>query len=81
MTVFSTNMLLSTTLLVKDPSQLYPILNRARHQRAAAQTLCNERSSWSHSLFTLKLTGYHAQSQTETCGALNLIDLAGLERL
>jgi kinesin family protein C1 len=81
MTAFSTNMLLPTTLLVRDPSELYPILNKARHQRAAAHTMCNERSSRSHSLFTLKLTGYHAQSQTETCGALNLIDLAGSERL
>jgi len=80
-TAFSTNMLAPTTVQVIDPAQLYPILKKARQQRAAAQTMCNERSSRSHSLFTLKLTGYHAQSHTETSGALNLIDLAGSERL
>ena len=41
----------------------------------------NERSSRSHSVFTLRISGTNIQSG-ETCeGSLNLVDLAGSERL
>jgi kinesin family member C1 len=41
----------------------------------------NERSSRSHSVFTLRITGKNKQNG-ETCeGCLNLVDLAGSERL
>lgn len=41
----------------------------------------NERSSRSHSVFTLRITG-HNEATGETCeGSLNLVDLAGSERL
>jgi kinesin family protein C1 len=57
------------------------LLNRAAKNRSVAATLCNERSSRSHSVFILKITGEN-ENTGETCqGVLNLVDLAGSERL
>ena len=44
-------------------------------------TRCNERSSRSHSVFRLVLKGVNAHTGEERRGVLNLIDLAGSERL
>ncbi|KAI6009673.1 P-loop containing nucleoside triphosphate hydrolase protein [Pisolithus marmoratus] len=44
-------------------------------------TLMNERSSRSHSVFTLRVSGYNAHTGTRCEGCLNLVDLAGSERL
>jgi hypothetical protein len=53
----------------------------ARKNRAVAATNCNERSSRSHSVFQLRITGENSLT-SETCsGMLNLVDLAGSERL
>jgi kinesin family member C1 len=41
----------------------------------------NEKSSRSHSIFQLKITGLKADGKTELNGALNLIDLAGSEKM
>merc|ERR1719203_2749482 len=41
----------------------------------------NERSSRSHSVFMLKITGSNAKTSETCCGTLNLVDLAGSERL
>lgn len=41
----------------------------------------NERSSRSHSVFTLRIRGVHAGGEQERVGTLNLVDLAGSERL
>jgi kinesin family member C1 len=51
-------------------------MGRAKKNRAVAETLCNERSSRSHSVFQLKVEGAHAQTGTRSDGQLNLIDLA-----
>jgi kinesin family protein C1 len=49
------------------------LLRRAGKTRAQAKTLCNERSSRSHSVFILKIEG-HNTSTLETCsGVLNLV--------
>ena len=57
------------------------LLKRAHKNRAVAATNCNERSSRSHSVFQLRITGKNAIT-TEACsGMLNLVDLAGSERL
>ncbi len=44
-------------LIVKSQLQVTNLLKKASHNRAVAATNCNERSSRSHSVFRLKLTG------------------------
>ena len=41
----------------------------------------NERSSRSHSVFTLRISGTNVHSGESCEGSLNLVDLAGSERL
>lgn len=50
-------------------------------KRSTASTNSNERSSRSHSIFILNISGYNSKSGTKCEGCLNLIDLAGSERL
>jgi kinesin family member C1 len=57
------------------------VLNRAKENRKTAKTAMNEKSSRSHSIFQLKITGLKADGKTELNGALNLIDLAGSEKM
>lgn len=57
------------------------MLKKATQNRATGATNINERSSRSHSVFTLRLTGYNKETQEHSYGRLNLIDLAGSERL
>ncbi|XP_012928455.1 kinesin-like protein KIFC1 isoform X5 [Heterocephalus glaber] len=57
------------------------LLRLAHQNRAVARTAYNERSSRSHSVFQLQISGEHAARGLQ-CGApLNLVDLAGSERL
>ena len=49
--------------------------------RAIAQTLSNEHSSRSHTIFQLFIKGKNRKLNKEQSGTLNLIDLAGSERL
>jgi hypothetical protein len=57
------------------------LLHLAHQNRAVARTAQNERSSRSHSVFQLQISGEHAARGLQ-CGApLNLVDLAGSERL
>ncbi|XP_036908651.1 kinesin-like protein KIFC1 isoform X3 [Sturnira hondurensis] len=57
------------------------LLHLARQNRAVARTAQNERSSRSHSVFQLQISGEHSGRGLQ-CGApLNLVDLAGSERL
>jgi kinesin family protein C1 len=66
---------------VLSPQDVNVLLKRAAKNRSVAATLCNERSSRSHSVFILKITGEN-ELTGETCsGVLNLVDLAGSERL
>jgi len=57
------------------------LLQRAKKHRVVAETSSNEQSSRSHSLFTLKIFGENKVTEKKTFGVLNLIDLAGSERL
>ena len=57
------------------------LLKRAQKNRAVAATNCNERSSRSHSVFVLKITGKNSITSESCTGTLNLVDLAGSERL
>lgn len=57
------------------------MLNQAQKNRSVAATKSNERSSRSHSVFTLKLVGENSATHERCEGTLNLVDLAGSERL
>lgn len=57
------------------------MLNQAQKNRSVAATKSNERSSRSHSVFTLKLIGENSATGERCEGTLNLVDLAGSERL
>jgi kinesin family protein C1 len=70
-----------TTVLLDSPSRVEQILKRAAANRSVAATKANERSSRSHSVFILKLTGENARTGERSEGTLNLVDLAGSERL
>lgn len=66
---------------VKEPNEVYELLRIAAKNRSVGATNCNERSSRSHSVFQLRITGRHESSGQMSEGVLNLIDLAGSERL
>lgn len=69
------------TVTVTSETQVYSLLEKATQNRAVAATQCNERSSRSHSVFRLKLVGENQLTGEKCQGTLNLIDLAGSERL
>ena len=57
------------------------LLHLARQNRAVARTAQNERSSRSHSVFQLQISGEHASRGLQCAAPLSLVDLAGSERL
>ncbi|TKC49548.1 hypothetical protein EI555_016480, partial [Monodon monoceros] len=57
------------------------LLHLARQNRAVARTAQNERSSRSHSVFQLQISGEHAGRGLQCAAPLSLVDLAGSERL
>jgi kinesin family protein C1 len=60
---------------------VFELLLKAARNRSVAATYCNEHSSRSHSVFTLTLMGHNSLTLESSEGNLNLIDLAGSERL
>lgn len=64
-----------------SPAKVESILRRASGNRSVAATKANERSSRSHSVFILRLTGENQTTGERSEGTLNLVDLAGSERL
>ncbi|ORX64689.1 kinesin-domain-containing protein, partial [Anaeromyces robustus] len=66
---------------VKTSDEVYKLLQIASKNRSVGATLCNERSSRSHSIFTLHLLGHNELTDEKYESSLNLIDLAGSERL
>ena len=56
--------------------QVSTLLERARSRRAVAATLMNERSSRSHSVFTLKVKGYNPLTEEKCEAMLNLGQLS-----
>ncbi|RJE25437.1 kinesin-like protein [Aspergillus sclerotialis] len=69
------------TVRLESPEMVESILKRAAANRSVAATKANERSSRSHSVFILKLTGENSITGERSEGTLNLVDLAGSERL
>lgn len=72
-----------TVVEVTQADQVYTLMNKARENRVVCETECNEHSSRSHSLFQLTIEGSNPNINDGVTidGALNLIDLAGSERL
>ncbi|KAJ5949321.1 hypothetical protein N7454_000905 [Penicillium verhagenii] len=70
-----------TTVQLDSPEMVESILSSADANRSVAATKANERSSRSHSVFILKLTGENHITGERSEGTLNLVDLAGSERL
>lgn len=66
---------------VQDEEQLQQLINYSMKNRATAATKANERSSRSHSVFRLLIEGRNSSTGQALSGVLNLIDLAGSERL
>jgi len=70
-----------TVVAVSTQQKIKELLKRASQTRATGSTNMNERSSRSHSVFTLRLAGVNPITGENSEGVLNLIDLAGSERL
>jgi kinesin family protein C1 len=65
----------AVSVMVDSPEKVFTLLQKASQNRAVAATNCNERSSRSHSVFTLKLVGKNSLTDESCDGVLNLIDL------
>ncbi|KAL8890458.1 MAG: hypothetical protein Q9192_005870 [Flavoplaca navasiana] len=70
-----------TTVDLDSPNKVESVLLDAASNRSVAATKANERSSRSHSVFILRLTGENSTTGEKSEGTLNLVDLAGSERL
>lgn len=57
------------------------LLQQAAQSRSVGRTQMNEQSSRSHFVFTLRISGVNESTEQQVQGVLNLIDLAGSERL
>eukprot|EP01135_Chromosphaera_perkinsii_P001871 Nk52_evm20s212 gene=Nk52_evmTU20s212 len=76
--VFVTNL---TVVEVTNEGTVFELLQKAGKNRAVASTNCNERSSRSHSVFRIHVTGKNDLTGEKVNAMLNLVDLAGSERL
>ncbi|KAL6647238.1 hypothetical protein ACP70R_014675 [Stipagrostis hirtigluma subsp. patula] len=70
-----------TVVDVTSISEVSSLLRRAAHSRSVGRTQMNEESSRSHCVFTLRIFGVNEGTDQHVQGVLNLIDLAGSERL
>eukprot|EP01062_Namystynia_karyoxenos_P070845 TRINITY_DN6621_c0_g1_i2.p1 TRINITY_DN6621_c0_g1~~TRINITY_DN6621_c0_g1_i2.p1 ORF type:complete len:712 (+),score=242.43 TRINITY_DN6621_c0_g1_i2:79-2136(+) len=71
----------ATETEVSEPGQVYQLLRIAADSRRTGATKMNEYASRSHSVFMMKIHGRNDATQQAIRGQLNLIDLAGSERL
>ncbi|KAF5838400.1 P-loop containing nucleoside triphosphate hydrolase protein [Dunaliella salina] len=70
--------------IVKSPAEIYQVLDRGTAKRRTAATLLNNRSSRSHSIFTITIHMKETTAAGEDVvkvGKLNLVDLAGSENI
>jgi len=79
--IISNNKNDKTLVEIKKIEDFQEVLACAANKRVVAETNCNEKSSRSHFIFQVKLTGRNPETGEERNGALNLIDLAGSERI
>lgn len=70
-----------TIVDVHSSREVSYLLNQASQSRSVGRTQMNEQSSRSHFVFTLRISGVNESTEQQVQGILNLIDLAGSERL
>ncbi|XP_044462357.1 kinesin-like protein KIN-14C [Mangifera indica] len=70
-----------TIVDVGSISEISSLLRQAAQSRSVGKTQMNEYSSRSHFVFTLRISGINETTEQQVQGVLNLIDLAGSERL
>ncbi|XP_042321929.1 kinesin-like protein KIFC2 [Sceloporus undulatus] len=70
-----------TSVEVHSLREIKKMLLLGKRNRATSSTHMNERSSRSHALLTVTITGTELASGTKVTGKLNLVDLAGSERV
>nr|CAB3455435.1 unnamed protein product [Digitaria exilis] len=70
-----------TVVDVTSINEVSSLLRRAAQSRSVGRTHMNEESSRSHCVFTLRIFGVNEGTDQQVQGVLNLIDLAGSERL
>ena len=70
-----------TLINVREPGKVDQLLEKALQKRTVGATLLNDQSSRSHFVFTLKIEGRNFETDQRVQGVLNLIDLAGSERV
>ncbi|EXB50942.1 hypothetical protein L484_021170 [Morus notabilis] len=70
-----------TIVDVRSAREVSYLLDRAAQSRSVGKTQMNEQSSRSHFVFTLRISGVNESTEQQVQGVLNLIDLAGSERL
>lgn len=69
---------------VRSAAEIYQVLDRGTAKRKTAATLLNNRSSRSHSIFTITIHMRETTAEGEDVikiGKLNLVDLAGSENI
>ncbi|GAU38963.1 hypothetical protein TSUD_378390 [Trifolium subterraneum] len=70
-----------TIIDVSGADEISTLLQKAAQSRSVGRTQMNEQSSRSHFVFTLRISGINENTEQQVQGVLNLIDLAGSERL
>ncbi|XP_059664811.1 kinesin-like protein KIN-14N isoform X2 [Cornus florida] len=70
-----------TIVDVHSSKEVSFLLDQAAQSRSVGRTQMNEQSSRSHFVFTLRISGVNESTEQQVQGVLNLIDLAGSERL
>ncbi|XP_040990128.1 kinesin-like protein KIN-14N [Juglans microcarpa x Juglans regia] len=70
-----------TIVDVRSAKDVAFLLDQAAESRSVGKTQMNEQSSRSHFVFTLRIFGVNESTEQQIQGVLNLIDLAGSERL
>eukprot|EP01005_Ploeotia_sp_CARIB1_P000601 NODE_17_length_2831_cov_453.213757_g16_i0.p1 GENE.NODE_17_length_2831_cov_453.213757_g16_i0~~NODE_17_length_2831_cov_453.213757_g16_i0.p1 ORF type:complete len:871 (+),score=184.65 NODE_17_length_2831_cov_453.213757_g16_i0:314-2614(+) len=70
-----------THIVVTDVHQVIQVLEKGLQHRSTNSTCSNSESSRSHCILTLHVTGVNKTTKTRSTGKLNLIDLAGSERI
>lgn len=75
--VFVTNI---QQVQISKSNELQHFLNDAQRNRAQAKTYMNERSSRSHAVTKIEISGVNNQTNQRFTATLNLVDLAGSEK-
>lgn len=68
-----------TEEIVATEQELLDLMQKAKENRMTAATVANERSSRSHAVTKLTVTGFHEGKNEKCVGHINLVDLAGSE--